>query len=163
MRSLDAAPPLDEIPLSPQTSRSFEIGLKSATADRSFSYSLAAYDTLFHGYQANFNDTVGGAQVTRLISAGTVRSRGVEADGTVRPTVGFTMDASVAYTDATVRHFNCPVGSPSSCDIDGKVLPFAPKVKIYRATFVCGGGRGRGAVTSCSSWPTIIATTRWGS
>jgi iron complex outermembrane receptor protein len=131
MRSLNATTPLDEIPLSPETSRSFEIGLKGATADRSFSYALAAYDTLFHGYQANFNDTVGGAQVTRLINAGTVRSRGVEADVTVRPTVGFTVDASVAYTDATVRHFNCPVGSPSSCDIDGKVLPFAPKVKIY--------------------------------
>jgi iron complex outermembrane recepter protein len=131
MRSLNATTPLDEIALSPETSQSFEIGLKGATADRSFSYSLALFNTTFHGYQANFTDTVGGAAVARLINAGTVRTRGVEADVTLRPTKGFTVDISTAYTDATVRQFNCPVGAPVSCNINGEPLPFAPKVKIY--------------------------------
>jgi iron complex outermembrane recepter protein len=131
MRSLNATTPLDEIALSPETSQSFEVGLKGATADRSFSYSLALFNTTFHGYQANFTDTVGGAAVARLINAGTVRTRGVEADVTLRPTKGFTVDISTAYTDATVRQFNCPVGAPVSCNINGEPLPFAPKVKIY--------------------------------
>jgi iron complex outermembrane receptor protein len=131
MRSLNPTTPLDEVPLDPETSKSWEAGLKGSTADRSFSYNLAVYTTTFDGYQANFNDTVGGAQVTRLINAGSVRSRGVEADVTLRPTTGFTVDLSAAYTDATVRRFNCPVGAPTSCNIDGRPLPFAPKVRLF--------------------------------
>ncbi|KQT35287.1 TonB-dependent receptor [Sphingomonas sp. Leaf412] len=131
MRSLNATTPLDEVPLSPETSKSFEGGVKGSTADRSFRYNLAVFTTTFDGYQANFNDTVGGALVTRLINAGSVRSRGVEADVTLRPATGFTVDISAAYTDATVRRFNCPVGAPTSCNIDGRPLPYAPKVRLF--------------------------------
>ncbi|PZQ62122.1 MAG: TonB-dependent receptor [Sphingomonas taxi] len=131
MRSLNATTLLDEIPLSPETSDSFEIGLKGSTADRALSYSLAAFTTSFDGYQANFNDVVNGAQVTRLINAGSVRSRGVEADVTLRPTRGLSIDLSGAFTDATVREFLCPSGAPLSCDINGKPLPFAPRVRLY--------------------------------
>jgi len=138
MRSLNASNsaagpivPLDEVPLSPETSQSYEAGIKGTTADRSFSYALAVYNTDFKGYQANFADTVGGLQVTRLVNAGSVRSRGVEADVTLRPMEGFTVDVSAAYTDAQVKHFNCPVGAAVSCNIDGQPLPFAPKFKLY--------------------------------
>jgi iron complex outermembrane receptor protein len=131
MRSLNATTPLDEVPLSPETSNSYEIGLKGSTADHALSYSLAVYTTTFDGYQANFNDVVGGAQVSRLINAGSVRSRGVEADVTLRPTKGFTIDLSGAYTDAEVRNFLCPAGAPVSCNINGQPLPYAPKIKLY--------------------------------
>ena len=123
--------PLDEVPLSPETSNSYEAGIKGSTADRSFSYALAAYRTDFEGYQANFADTVGGLQVTRLINAGSVRTQGAEIDVTLRPTRGFSVDLSGAFTDAKVRRFNCPVGAAISCNINGQPLPFAPKVKIY--------------------------------
>ncbi|WCM25072.1 TonB-dependent receptor [Sphingomonas sp. QA11] len=123
--------PLDEVPLQPETSNSYEAGIKGNTSDRSFSYALAVYSTSFEGYQANFADTVGGLQVTRLINAGSVRSRGAEADVTLRPIRGFTVDLSAAYTDAKVVNFNCPVGAAVSCNINGKPLPFAPKVKLY--------------------------------
>lgn len=123
--------PLDEVPLRPETSKSYEAGVKGGTVDRDFTYSLAIFSTSFQGYQANFNDTVGGLIVSRLINAGSVRSRGAELDLTIRPTRGFTIDLSGAYTDAKVRNFLCPVGSPTSCNINGKPLPFAPKLKIY--------------------------------
>ncbi len=131
MRSLNATTPLDEVPLSPETSNSYEVGLKGSTADRTLSYSLAAFTTNFDGYQASFNDVVAGAQVSRLINAGSVRSRGAEADVTLRPTKGLTLDISAAYTDATVRNFLCPPGAPTSCNIDGQPLPYAPKIKLY--------------------------------
>jgi len=123
--------PLDEIPLRPETSNSYEAGIKGNTSDRSFSYALAVYSTSFEGYQANFADTVGGLQVTRLINAGSVRSRGAEVDVTLRPIRSFTVDLSAAYTDAKVVNFNCPVGAAVSCNINGQPLPFAPKVKLY--------------------------------
>ena len=126
--------PLDEVPLSPETSNSYEAGIKGGTADRSFTYAFAAYSTDFDGYQANFADTVGGLQVTRLINAGSVRTRGAELDVTLRPARGFSVDLSGAYTDAKVRHFNCPVGAAVSCNIDGQPLPFAPRVKLYGST-----------------------------
>ncbi len=131
MRSLNATTPLDEVPLSPETSNSYEVGLKGSTANRTLSYSLAAFTTNFDGYQASFNDVVAGAQVSRLINAGSVRSRGVEADVTLRPTKGLTLDISAAYTDATVRNFLCPTGAPTSCNINGQPLPYAPKIKLY--------------------------------
>ncbi|MBD8638620.1 TonB-dependent receptor [Sphingomonas sp. CFBP 13733] len=131
MRSLNATTPLDEVPLSPETSNSYEVGLKGSTADRALSYSLAAFTTNFDGYQASFNDVVAGAQVSRLINAGSVRSRGAEADVTLRPTKGLTLDVSAVYTDATVRNFLCPPGAPTSCNIDGQPLPYAPKIKLY--------------------------------
>ena len=57
--------------------------------------------------------------------------RGAEADVTLRPTKGLTLDISAAYTDATVRNFLCPTGAPTSCNINGQPLPYAPKIKLY--------------------------------
>ncbi len=131
MRSLNATTLLDEVPLSPETSNSYEGGVKGSTANRALSYAVAVFTTDFDGYQANFTDSVGGAPVTRLINAGSVRSRGVEADVTLRPAKGLTFDLSGAYTDATVRDFNCPVGAPVSCNINGQPLPYAPKVRLF--------------------------------
>lgn len=131
MRSLNATTPLDEIVLKPETSDSFEAGIKGTALDRKITYALAVYQTKFHNYQANYNDVVGGAQVTRLINAGTVESKGVELEFGLHPIPGLSLDTSLAYTDAKVVHFNCPVGAPTSCDIDGEPLPFAPKWKLY--------------------------------
>ena len=123
--------PLDEVPLSPETNNSYEAGLKGSSANREISYSLAVYKTDFKGFQANFADTVQGLQVTRLINAGSVKTKGVEADVTLRPTRGLSIDVSAAYTDAKVKNFICPVGAAVSCNINGQPLPFAPKFKLY--------------------------------
>lgn len=131
MRSLNATTPLDEIALKPETSDSFEGGIKGSALNHQITYALAVYSTKFHNYQANYNDVVGGAQVTRLINAGTVQTKGVELDFGLRPIPGLSLDTSVAYTDAKVLNFICPEGAPSSCNINGQVLPFAPKWKLY--------------------------------
>jgi iron complex outermembrane receptor protein len=131
MRSLNATTPLDEIALKPETSDSFEGGIKGSALNHQITYALAVYSTKFHNYQANYNDVVGGAQVTRLINAGTVQTKGVELDFGLRPIPGLSLDTSVAYTDAKVLNFICPEGAPSSCNINGEVLPFAPKWKLY--------------------------------
>jgi len=121
----------DEIALAPETSKSWEAGVKGSVLDRKISYALAAYTTDFNNFQANFSDTVGGAIVTRLINAGSVNTKGFEADITLRPAAGLTIDTSYARTDAKVLHFNCPAGAAASCNIDGQPLPYAPKWKLY--------------------------------
>jgi len=129
MRSLGGQP-LDELALAPETSKSWEAGLKGSTADHKLTYAIAAYTTDFNNFQANYNDVVGGAQVTRVINAGTVNTRGIEADIGLHPVRGVSFDTSIAHTDAKIIHFNCPVGAPTSCAIDGQPLPYAPRWKL---------------------------------
>ena len=118
-------------PLNPETSNSYEVGLKSQLFDRRVQTNLVAYATDFDNYQANFTQSVGGALVTNLINAGSVTSRGAAADITAKPAQGLTLTANVAYNDAHIVSFTCPAGSPVSCNINGKPLPFAPKWKSH--------------------------------
>jgi iron complex outermembrane receptor protein len=122
----------DAEPLNPETSRSYEIGLKGRTADHLVTFSLAAYLTEFKGFQANSQDLYLGALVTRLINAGEVSSRGVEADLTLRPFDGLSLSGSAAYNDAHIDRFLCPPSAGGSCaNIDSQPLPFAPAWKVF--------------------------------
>jgi iron complex outermembrane receptor protein len=126
----------DVDPLAPETSDSFEAGIKGG--DSFVSFSLAAYITKFSGFQANFQDEYLGSLVTRLINAGDVSSRGVEADVSIRPTAGVQLTAAVAYNDAKIDEFLCPASAqPLTCAdangdafVNGQPLPFAPALKF---------------------------------
>ena len=119
----------DDIALAPEKSKSYELGLKSELLDRRLRLNLAAFQTDYDGYQANVPDLVNGTIVTRLINAGTVSTKGVEADLTARVTSAFTINAGVANIIARVKNFNCPPNAAASCDINGKPLPFSPDWK----------------------------------
>ena len=122
--------PRDTIALNPETSNSYEVGLKAGAFDHKLQANLAAYTTHFENYQANFVDSVAGALVTRLVNAGSVSSEGIEGDITARPIPPLNLAFNFASDDAKVDHFNCPANAPVSCDIDGKPLPFAPRFKM---------------------------------
>ena len=124
---------IDEIALNPETSVSYEIGIKGSALDGLVRGSLAIYDETYDNYQANFTDQTGNppALVTRLINAGKVSSKGIEGDVTVRPARDLSLSLSFTRSDAKVESFNCPTGAPVSCNINGQPLPFAPKGKIY--------------------------------
>jgi iron complex outermembrane receptor protein len=121
----------DTLALKPETSDSFELGLKATAFDRRLTANLAVFDTRYKNYQANFYDTVAGAVVTRLINAGDVSTKGAELDLTARPVRELTLTASVAYTDASIDSFNCPAAAAASCNLNGKPLPFSPKWKSF--------------------------------
>ncbi|NGZ82901.1 TonB-dependent receptor [Duganella aceris] len=121
----------DTLALKPETSDSFELGLKATAFDRRLTANLAVFDTKYKNYQANFYDTVAGAVVTRLINAGDVSTKGAELDLTARPVRELTLTASVAYTDASIDSFNCPAAAAASCNLNGKPLPFSPKWKSF--------------------------------
>jgi iron complex outermembrane receptor protein len=121
----------DTLALKPETSDSFELGLKATAFDRKLTANLAVFNTKYANYQANFYDTVVGAVVTRLINAGDVSTRGVELDLNARPTRELTLSASLAYTDAKIDNFNCPPAAAASCNLNGAPLPFSPKWKTF--------------------------------
>lgn len=126
----------DTLALKPETSDSFELGLKASAFDRKLTANIAVFDTRYSNYQANFYDTVAGAVVTRLINAGDVSTKGVELDLNARPTRELTLTQSLAYTDAKIDSFNCPAAAAASCNLNGQPLPFSPKWKSFtRASY----------------------------
>ena len=120
-------------PLAPETSNSYEIGLKGQFLERRLQADVAVFRTDFNNYQANSSILIGSppAIVTNLVNAGQVRTQGVEANFTARPVQGLTIDLNTLYDDAKVVNFPCPAGSPITCNINGGQLPFAPKWKTH--------------------------------
>lgn len=139
-----------ELALKPETSNSYEVGAKSLLFDRRLQLNVAVYLTDFDNYQANFADVVDGALVTRLINAGQVSTKGVEADFAYRPVDNLTVSGALARTDARVDRFNCPPNAASSCNINGQPLPFAPDWKA--------NVDGNYAVPVSSAWNVILDT-----
>lgn len=121
--------PRDTLALKAETSTSVEAGLKSEWLDRRLRVNLAVFDTQYRNYQANFFDLVSGSVVTRLINAGDVSSRGAELDAAFKATAQWSVGALLAYTHARIDQFNCPAGAATSCQVNGKPLPFAPDWK----------------------------------
>ena len=121
----------DEGALKPETSNAYEIGLKGSAFDHRLQASVAGFITKFDNYQANVLDLYQGAQVSRLINAGKVSSKGVEGDLSARPIDPLALTFSFARTDAKIDQFNCPAGAAASCNINGEPLPFAPKWKLH--------------------------------
>lgn len=128
--------PQDKLALKPETSDSFELGLKSRLLGNRLRFNLAVFLDKFENYQVNFYDTFNGSAITRLINAGKVSTRGVEFDADFEPVRGLTLSAGGAYTDAHIDNFTCPAGANASCQVNGKPLPYAPKWKgNLRATY----------------------------
>jgi iron complex outermembrane receptor protein len=127
--------------LQPETSRSYELGLKSRSLGRRLQANVALFQTDFDNYKANFPDLLDGALVTRLINAGAVSTRGAELDLAYRPRENLTITGAGAVTRARVDDFNCPPQAGASCEINGRPLPFAPHWKLdIDATYVIAAG-----------------------
>jgi len=133
----------------------FEVGLKSEFWDRKATFNLAAYRTDIRDYQATVNNGQFGVLRGYLANAGKVRSQGIEADLSLRPSERFSAYANGAYTDAKyVRFLDAPCPpelsggttatagqtpsapgtpggiSPANCDISGQRLPGVSKWAI---------------------------------
>ena len=129
--------PRDTAALKPETSDSYEVGLKSTALNNRLTANLAVFHTDYDNYQANFYDTVANQVVTRLINAGSVKTEGVELDYGFQATRQLKLSGAIAYTKARIDHFNCPPGAAASCNVDGGRLPFTPDWKSYvRADYV---------------------------
>ena len=116
--------------IDPETSNSYEIGLKNTLFGGRLTLNLAAFYAKYDNFQANNPDLVAGVVVTRFTNAGEVSTRGVEADFVLRPVSDLSISGGVAYTDAHVDEFFQAPGAPVTAIIpSGTKLPFAPEWK----------------------------------
>ncbi|WP_010214375.1 TonB-dependent receptor domain-containing protein [Sphingomonas sp. PAMC 26621] len=113
--------------IAPETSDSYEVGLKNTFFDGKLTLNLAAYYAKYRNFQANNPDLVAGVVVTRFTNAGDVSTRGGELDATFRPIRDLNFTGGVAYTDAHVDRFSAPLGA--AVVPAGTPLGFAPKWK----------------------------------
>ncbi len=121
--------PQDTAALKGETSNAYEAGLKSRFMEGRLQVNLAAFLSRFKDYQVNFFDTYNGSPVTRLINAGRVSTRGIEADLSARPLANLTLAAVAARIEARIDEFTCPAGTSASCQVNGRPLPFSPDWK----------------------------------
>lgn len=85
----------------PETVNAYEIGFKGSTPDRFLSVSVAAFIANYQNLQiqANKSDTSGPVPILLFVvtNAGESRTRGVELEGTIRPSDNFSVGFSAAY------------------------------------------------------------------
>lgn len=151
----DAAgnPLLSEI--KPESVNHFEAGIKTQLWDRKATFNLAAFRTDIKNYQATVSNGQLGVLRGYLANAGKVRSQGIEADFSIRPSERFTAYVNGAYTYAKYVKFvdaPCPPElsggttvaagqtasapgtagglSPANCDISGQRLPGVSKISL---------------------------------
>ncbi|GAB7528124.1 TonB-dependent receptor [Pseudomonas sp. 3A(2025)] len=123
--------PRDTDALKPETSNTWEVGIKASAWNNRLTTNLAVFHSDYDNYQANFFDSVAGQVVTRLINAGSVKTEGVELDYALQVTSQFKVSSALAYTKARIDSFACPAGAAASCNVDGKTLPYSPDWKSY--------------------------------
>jgi iron complex outermembrane receptor protein len=126
----------DTLPIAAETADSYEVGLKSTLLDRRLVLNLAAFNAEYENFQANSFIVIAGSVVTSLTNAGSVRTRGAEADFVYKPSERLTFSGGVAFADATIVEFFCPPpgpGVPACSTREGERLPLAPKWKTSLA------------------------------
>jgi iron complex outermembrane receptor protein len=119
----------------PEDVKSYEVGLKADFWDRKARLNLAGYimDRKDSQLDISFIQPAGGSNVNvlRTINAdGTTKIRGIEADLTLRPVEGLTLNASYAYTYTKVPlvPVSFTVGSTTSAPVLQQFyIPFTPR------------------------------------
>lgn len=118
--------------IDPEKVDNYEAGIKSTLLNRALTLNAAVFHTRIRNYQSQQIDT-GGALTAYIANVGTVRSRGIELDATLRPSRNLSLFASGGYTDAIYKDYRnapCPVeylGLQAICDLSGRNLPGVSK------------------------------------
>ena len=143
-------------PIKPETSESFEAGLKSQLFDHRIQVNLTGFHVAYDDYQAQGIDLIGGVQNFRLTNVGKVLTKGVELETNAIVTKDLRVNFAAAYVDAKITDFpgsacwpgqyaaqpegvcntkplpNHPVGTVEQQhqNLAGATLPTAPKWKL---------------------------------
>ena len=134
-------------PVRPETSRDWEVGARTQFLDRTVTLNVTAFDTRYRDFQAQGIETLPDGTVNyRLTNVGRLRTRGIEAEASVRVDRALSLGAGVTYLDAKITSFpdaqcypaqtlalGCnPAagGRPAFQNLSGKRPPQAPEWKL---------------------------------
>lgn len=132
----------------PESVNHFEAGIKAQFLNRDATLNLSAFRTDISDYQALVTNGQLGVLRGYLANADKVRTQGIEADFSLRPSDRFNVYLNGTYVDAKYRSFadapcppelsgggtgtpvaapGVPGNSPANCDISGQRLPGVSK------------------------------------
>jgi iron complex outermembrane receptor protein len=132
-------------PVAPETSKAYEIGLKTRFLNNRLQLNAAAFDTDYNNFQAQGTrlDPLTNLTQNAVMNVGKMRTRGMELEVAAKPINTLLLEGSLAWVDARVRSFptafcypgqtvaqGCyKLGTASVQDLAGKPLSNAPKLK----------------------------------
>jgi iron complex outermembrane receptor protein len=147
-----AAPGVSGVgPVKAEHSTSYELGLKSRFLDNKVQLNITGFTTDYDNFQAQSAIIIAGALQNVLNNVGKLKTKGVEVEFSAKPSDWLRIDASAAYTDATMTSFpgaqgyagqpataaNCTtVGTGANTGLcafqnrSGASLPNSPKFKF---------------------------------
>jgi iron complex outermembrane receptor protein len=88
----------DAFPVAPETSNSWEVGIKTQLLDRRVTVNLTGYKTTFSGYQTSSSGLDPSAQAV-LRSAGKLFTKGIEGEVVIRPVDGLRLSGNFLFAD----------------------------------------------------------------
>lgn len=129
----------DKPPADPTSLDAYEVGLKSTAFDRRLRMNAAVFYYRYRGVQIELFDPVTAGAF--FANAGAARSYGLDLDIAAEPVDNLTLTGSLSLLDAK---FNSSTEAPcytlptppaggvirGTCPLDGKRLPFSPKLAI---------------------------------
>ncbi|MBK6740272.1 MAG: TonB-dependent receptor [Haliea sp.] len=128
----------------PETSDSYEIGLKSRWLDNRLFLNIAAFYSEYHDFQAETSLDVGPLGTIIVTNVGAVSTQGVEMEFIAQPMDNWTVTGGLVYTDAQIDEYpngNCSGGQKArgECpnnfqDLAGGQLPYTPEWKLNLST-----------------------------
>lgn len=134
------------LPVAPETSDSWELGMKSRFFRNRLQLNATVFHTDYEDFQAQSRrlDPLTQAYENVVTNVGELRTRGLELEVQAKPINTLLLEASVAWVDATIKKFpntNCYPGQTAAegCvliggvplqDLSGKRLSNAPRTKL---------------------------------
>jgi iron complex outermembrane receptor protein len=138
--------PRASIPVAPETSKAYEIGLKSRFLNNRLQVNATAFSTDYDNFQAQTTriDPSSGLRQNVVTNVGKLRTRGVELEVAAKPINTLLLEGTLAYVDARIREYplafcyggqtleqGCfKLGTASVQDLKGKRLANAPELKF---------------------------------
>lgn len=114
------------VPVRPETSNAYELGMKSRLFDNRVQLNVALFYTRFKDFQAQSGQLLpDGTILVFLNNVGKVRTRGVEVEFSAKPFEALRLDGAFSYTDAKILEYKnapCFTGQTAAqgcLDIDG--------------------------------------------
>jgi iron complex outermembrane receptor protein len=134
----------------PETVMAYDIGVKSTLFDGLATFNLAAFYEDFTDFQTQIYDTSTTPPGFRTTNAGSLETKGVTVQATVRPAQGLSFTGNAAYVDAQYKDLDglsCPyeftvpapsngcrlVGTRPVISADGNRLANSPEFKFFVA------------------------------
>jgi iron complex outermembrane recepter protein len=96
--------------IKPETSTSYELGIKSRFLDNKVQVNVIGFYTKYNDFQAQSAVLVGGNPQFVLNNVGKLRTQGVEVEFQAKPTDCLRLDAGATYTDAVMTSFPAAQG-----------------------------------------------------